>query len=159
MRIRSYDSSPQQYARNMKPTRRASRPARGAAAARTDAARAAPGAMDELEDVFAAVAQHFSLLAEPMRLKILHAICADERTVGEIVEATGATQTNVSRHLGLMHRAGVVTRRRDGSAVYYRVDSPEFVEMCRNVCVQIASRIDGREPLKRGLLEFADERG
>jgi DNA-binding transcriptional ArsR family regulator len=112
---------------------------------------------DELDVVFALVAQHFSLLAEPTRLKILHAICADERSVSDIVAATGATQTNVSRHLGLMHRAGVVTRRREGSVVYYRVDSPEFVEICRNVCVQIASRMDAREPVKRGLLDFANE--
>ncbi|MEP7063475.1 MAG: metalloregulator ArsR/SmtB family transcription factor [Betaproteobacteria bacterium] len=111
----------------------------------------------ELDAVFAIVARHFSLLSEPTRLKILHAICRDERSVSQIVEATGATQTNVSRHLALMHQAGVVTRRRDGSTVFYRVDDPEFVEICRNVCVQIASRIDEREPLKLGLLEFANE--
>ena len=135
----------------MKPVRtRASRSTSRPPAAANDA--------DELDVVFALVAQHFSLLAEPTRLKILHAICAAERSVSQIVAATGATQTNVSRHLALMHRAGVVTRRRDGSTVYYRVDSPEFVEICRNVCVQIASRIDAREPLKRGLLDFANER-
>jgi len=120
------------------------------------AARAANDA-DELDVVFALVAQHFSLLAEPTRLKILHAICADERSVSDIVAVTGATQTNVSRHLALMHRAGVVTRRREGSTVYYRVDSPEFVEICRNVCVQIASRMDAGETVKRGLLDFANE--
>ena len=120
--------------------------------------RAAPGAQgDELDRVFAVVAQHFALLAEPTRLKILHAICADERSVSQIVAATGATQTNVSRHLALMHRAGVVTRRRQGSAVYYRVDDPEFVEICRNVCVQIAGRLDERSSLSRGLLDFAHD--
>jgi DNA-binding transcriptional ArsR family regulator len=110
----------------------------------------------ELDAVFAVVARHFSLLSEPTRLKILHVICSDELSVSQIVDATGATQTNVSRHLALMHQAGVVTRRREGSAVYYRVDNPAFVEICRNVCVQIASRIDEREPLKRGLLDFAN---
>ncbi|HEV8500679.1 MAG TPA: metalloregulator ArsR/SmtB family transcription factor [Casimicrobiaceae bacterium] len=120
--------------------------------------RAAPGADgDELDRVFAVVAQHFALLAEPTRLKILHAICADERSVSAIVAATGATQTNVSRHLALMHRAGVVTRRRQGSAVYYRVDDPQFVEICRNVCVQIAGRLDERSSLSRGLLDFAHD--
>ena len=114
-------------------------------------------AANELDAVFAVVARHFSLLSEPTRLKILHAICRDERSVSQIVTATGATQTNVSRHLALMHQAGVVTRRRDGSAVFYRVDNPEFVEICRNVCIQIAGRIDEREPLKRGLLDFANE--
>ena len=118
---------------------------------------AGDAAANELDAVFAVVARHFSLLSEPTRLKILHAICRDERSVSQIVAATGATQTNVSRHLALMHQAGVVTRRRDGSAVFYRVDNPEFVEICRNVCIQIAGRIDEREPLKRGLLDFANE--
>ena len=114
-----------------------------------------PGAPDELDEVFAAVARHFGLLAEPTRLKILHAICREERSVTMIVAETGATQTNVSRHLGLLRDAGVVSRRRVGNIAYYRVINPEFVEMCRNVCVQIAGRIDAREPLKRELLEFA----
>jgi DNA-binding transcriptional ArsR family regulator len=109
----------------------------------------------ELDVVFAAVARYFGLLAEPTRLKILHAICNDERSVSQIVAITGATQTNVSRHLALMHQAGVVSRRREGSTVFYRVDDPEFVETCRKVCVQIAGRIEEREPLKRGLLDYA----
>ncbi len=89
---------------------------------------AAPAAMgpEELDDVFDSVARYFSLLAEPTRLKILHTICHDERSVSSIVAATGATQTNVSRHLSLMHQAGVVSRRRDGSTVYYKVLDPEF---------------------------------
>ncbi len=113
------------------------------------------GVPDELDEVFVAVARHFGLLAEPTRLKILHAICREERSVTMIVAETGATQTNVSRHLALLRDAGVVSRRRVGNIAYYRVIDPEFVEMCRNVCVQIAGRIDARAPLKRELLEFA----
>jgi len=113
------------------------------------------GPIDELDDVFAAVARHFGLLSEPTRLKILHTICRDERSVKSIVAATGATQTNVSRHLALMREAGVVGSRREGTTIYYRVNDPEFVEICRNVCVQIAGRIDARQPLRKDLLEFA----
>ncbi len=116
---------------------------------------ASPGLGDELDEVFAVVARYFGLLSEPTRLKILHTICQEERSVSAIVAATGATQTNVSRHLALLHQAGVVSRRRERSAVYYRVTDPEFVEVCRTVCVQIAGRIDARQPLKRDLLDFA----
>jgi len=119
------------------------------------AARAPSAANSELDLVFAVVARYFGLLSEPTRLKILHTICQDERSVSAIVAATGATQTNVSRHLALLHQAGVVSRRRAGNVVYYRVDDPEFVEICRSVCVQIASRIDEQKPLKRDLLQFA----
>lgn len=113
---------------------------------------------DDLDDVFGSVARYFSLLAEPTRLKILHTICSEERSVSAIVAATGATQTNVSRHLSLMHQAGVVSRRRQGSAVFYKVIDPEFVDICRSVCLRIASRIEAREPLRRELLEFAGAR-
>ena len=114
---------------------------------------------DELAGVFAAVAHYFSLLSEPTRLRILHAICQAEQSVSAIVAATGATQTNVSRHLALLHQAGVVSRRRDGNTVYYGVADPEFVSICRSVCVQIAGRIDAHAPLRRDLLGFAAQRG
>lgn len=118
-------------------------------------AKASAGPADELDQVFAVVARYFGLLSEPTRLKILHTICQDERSVSAIVAATGASQTNVSRHLALMHQAGVVARRRVGNTVYYQVCDPEFVEICRSVCVQIAGRIDEQKPLKRDLLQFA----
>lgn len=110
---------------------------------------------EELNEVFGAVARYFGLLSEPTRLKILHTICHDERSVSAVTAATGATQTNVSRHLSLMHQAGVVSRRRDGSTVYYKVVDPEFGEMCRSVCVRIASRMEASDALKRELLDFA----
>jgi DNA-binding transcriptional ArsR family regulator len=113
---------------------------------------------DELEHVFASVARYFALLSEPTRLKILHAICQSEQSVSAIVAATGATQTTVSRHLALLHQAGVVSRRRERSNVCYRVTDPMFVDICRNVCVQIAARIDERAPLRNELLEFAAQR-
>jgi DNA-binding transcriptional ArsR family regulator len=123
------------------------------------ARRAAPPDGDELDRVFAVVARHFAVLSEPTRLKILHAICQSERSVSAIVKETGATQTNVSRHLSLMSNVGVVSRRREGTTVYYRVANPEFVEICRTVCVQIASRIDEQKPLRKGLLQFAADHG
>ena len=85
------------------------------------------------------------------RLRILHAICQSEQSVSAIVAATGATQTNVSRHLALLLRAGVVGRRREGTTVYYSIADPEFVTICRSVCVRIAGRIDAALPLRRDL--------
>jgi DNA-binding transcriptional ArsR family regulator len=113
---------------------------------------------EELDQVFDSVARYFSLLAEPTRLKILHTICTAERSVSQIVAATGATQSNVSRHLSTMHQAGVVSRRRDGGAVYYQVLDPELIAICRTVCVRIASRIEAGEPLRRELLDYAAAR-
>lgn len=96
--------------------------------------------MDELNKVFEGVAEYFGLLAEPTRLKILHCLCRGEKAVNEVVDALGLTQANTSRHLNLLYRAGVVDRRRDGSQVFYRIVDPNFVDLCRTVCVTVASR-------------------
>jgi DNA-binding transcriptional ArsR family regulator len=109
----------------------------------------------DLDPVFTAVARYFGLLAEPTRLKILHSICDAERQVSAIVDETGASQTNVSRHLSLMHQAGVVTRRKERNAVFYKVCDPVFADVCRTVCIQIAGRIEERRPLRDELLDFA----
>ena len=110
--------------------------------------------MDELDPVFDAVAAYFAVLSEPTRLKIMHAVCNGERTVSQIVAETGSTQTNVSRHLGLMHRHGVLTRRKDGNQVYYSVADQTMVELCRSVCNRIAGSIDERRALKRQFLSL-----
>jgi len=110
--------------------------------------------MDELDPVFDAVAAYFSVLSEPIRLRIVHAVCEREKPVSQIVEEIGATQTNVSRHLSLMFRSGVLSRRKDGNQVYYRVADAAMVEICRNVCNQIAGRMDEKKPLRRGLLRL-----
>lgn len=110
--------------------------------------------MNELDPVFNSVATYFSVLAEPMRLKIMHAVCNEEKTVSQIVAETGATQTNISRHLGLMHRHGVLARRRNGTQVLYSVADPTMVELCRSVCNRIASGIDERRALRRQFLKL-----
>jgi DNA-binding transcriptional ArsR family regulator len=109
--------------------------------------------MDELGPVFEAVSRYFTLLSEPMRVRILHAICQQDKTVSEIVAETGATQTNVSRHLNTMHRAGVLTRRKNGNFIYYGVGDATLTEICRAVCVQIAARDDDAD--RSRLMAFA----
>lgn len=92
----------------------------------------------ELGRVFESAAGYLALLAEPTRLRILHAICSEEHSVGEIVSLTGISQTNVSRHLAMMYRARVLHRRRSGNAVYYSVADATLIEICRSVCAHVA---------------------
>jgi DNA-binding transcriptional ArsR family regulator len=111
--------------------------------------------VDELGRVFETVSRYFSLLAEPMRIRILHSICDQERTVTEIVAETGSTQTNISRHLSTMYRAGVLTRRKDGSFIYYGVADQALTEICRTVCVHIAGQLDGERAEQASLIDLA----
>ncbi len=113
--------------------------------------------VDELGRVFETVSRYFALLSEPMRIRILHAICEGERSVSEIVEETGATQTNISRHLNSMYRAGVLTRRKEGNFTYYGVSDTALTEICRTVCVHIAARVSGDTADSKDLLQFAHD--
>jgi len=79
------------------------------------------------------VAGQFRLLSEPMRLKILQAICVKPLTVGEIVDATGATQSNVSKHLSLLSSAGIITREKNGQFVLYGISNPLTLKLCELV--------------------------
>jgi len=108
----------------------------------------------EVDDVLESVASYFSLLSEPTRLKVLHSICERERSVGEIVVETGLTQPTVSRQLSGLYARGVLSRRKQGSMVFYRVVDATLVELCRAACVRIAGQIEARRPLKRALLKF-----
>jgi DNA-binding transcriptional ArsR family regulator len=81
----------------------------------------------------AVVARHFKLLGEPMRLKILQAVCDAPRTVNDIVAAVGATQANVSKHLALLAAAGIVTRQKTGQFVYYGIRDPLTLKLCQLV--------------------------
>lgn len=98
--------------------------------------------MDDMHEVFESVARYFSVLGEPTRLRILHALCQEEKCVNDIIKVTGMAQANVSRHLGLMYQAGMLSRRRDGTQIFYRVADPMYVELCRTVSNQVTGRAD-----------------
>lgn len=113
--------------------------------------------MDEMGEVFESVARYFMVLSEPARLRILHAICQEEKAVGAIVEETELAQSNVSRHLNMMYQAGVLRRRRDGSQVFYSVTDSTLTDVCRAVCVRVSSELDGKKGLKRSVQDLIQE--
>ena len=90
------------------------------------------------------IASRFRLMSEPMRLKILHTLGDREMNVSELVGAIGANQANVSKHLGILHTAGVVSRRKEGLTVYYRVTDETIFELCDVVCSRLISHFDLR---------------
>jgi DNA-binding transcriptional ArsR family regulator len=84
------------------------------------------------------VAERFRILGDPMRLRLLQILAEGERSVAELVEASGASQANVSKHLQLMLHAGVLERRKEGLFVYYAVRDPRVFELCDLVCGSLA---------------------
>lgn len=86
------------------------------------------------EDALQLVAQRFAVLAEPMRLRLIQALFDGERNVTDLVEATGGTQANVSRHLQTLIAAHVLARRKEGLQVFYRIGDPTIPKLCELVC-------------------------
>jgi ArsR family transcriptional regulator, virulence genes transcriptional regulator len=69
-------------------------------------------------------------MAHPLRLAILHYLKDEEKTVNDIVETLGASQSNVSQHLALMRQRQIVKTRKVGSTVYYQVSNPKISQAC-----------------------------
>ena len=108
----------------------------------------------ELERLYQVVSEYFGLLSEPTRLKILNAICDGERSVSDIVERVGASQTNVSRHLNLMYGKGVLKRRREGQMSFYSIADPNVVTLCRTACVHMAGQLEDHPVSSRVVKRF-----
>jgi DNA-binding transcriptional ArsR family regulator len=70
------------------------------------------------------------VLADPKRLRLIDALRDGERNVGQLAEVLGATYPNISQHLTVMRDAGLVTSRRDGTTIYYRLAYPQILQAC-----------------------------
>ena len=86
------------------------------------------------EPLIELVAQRFRVLGEPMRIKLLDLLRDRDATVGELQDALGGSQQNVSKHLGILHAAGMVSRTKDGTQVRYSISDPSVFELCEQVC-------------------------
>lgn len=80
------------------------------------------------------IARRFAVLGEPMRLRLIHALFAGEQNVTALVELTGGTQANVSRHLQTLMHGHLVSRRKDGLQVFYAIADPTLFQLCELVC-------------------------
>ena len=96
------------------------------------------------DEMLHSIANRFKVLSEPMRLKILRAICTGEKTVQEIVEEAEASQANVSKHLSLMYENGLVERRKDGLKCYYRLADESVFQVCGLISKSIESNLQER---------------
>ena len=101
-----------------------------------------PAAGADKGRVFELAAELFGILATPMRLRILSALCDKEKSVSELLQEIDTTQPNLSQHLNLLYRSGVLAKRKEGTQVIYRVQSEKAVTLCRTVCTQIAIEMD-----------------
>jgi DNA-binding transcriptional ArsR family regulator len=95
-------------------------------------------AEDEMLAVFEKAAELFAVLSTPIRLRIISELCQGEKSVGQLLDHVGLAQPNMSQHLNIMYRAGIVGKRRQGAQMIYRIADESAVGVCRAVCTQVA---------------------
>jgi DNA-binding transcriptional ArsR family regulator len=88
------------------------------------------------------IAQRFRVLGEPMRIALLDRLRDGDATVGELTEATGATQQNVSKHLGVLLNAGIVSRTKRGTSSVYAIADDTVFALCEQVCGGLRRQLD-----------------
>jgi DNA-binding transcriptional ArsR family regulator len=99
------------------------------------------------EPLIELVAQRFRVLAEPMRIKLLDRLREGDATVGELQEALGASQQNVSKHLGILHAAGMVSRTKQGNHARYAISDRSVFELCDQVCGGVRRQLQELEAI------------
>ena len=88
------------------------------------------------------VATYFQALSEPTRLHILNILREGERNVGDLAQLCGSTAANVSRHLSLLTKHGMVVRDSRGTSAYYRIADPSIFALCDLVCGNISRQME-----------------
>src|SRR6266536_465415 len=79
--------------------------------------------------LYQAKAEFFKTLGHPARIRVLELLSEREYAVGEMLPGVGVEATNLSQPLGVLRRAGLVSFRKEGSAVYYSLTSPQVAEL------------------------------
>ena len=93
-------------------------------------------------DLVDLIAERFRALSEPTRIKLLDRLREGEASVLDLTEAIGTTEQNVSKHLGVLHRAGIVARRKQGNFAYYSIADERVVRKHRAVVEQQLVALD-----------------
>jgi DNA-binding transcriptional ArsR family regulator len=88
------------------------------------------------------IAERFRVLGEPMRVRLLDALREAPATVQELQRATDASQQNVSKHLGVLLRSGLVSRRKEGNFSLYAIADEGVFELCEQVCGGLRRQLD-----------------
>jgi DNA-binding transcriptional ArsR family regulator len=103
---------------------------------------------DELVEL---IARRFRVIGEPMRIRLLDRLREGEATVNELSEALGASQQNISKHLGVLAEVGILGRRKAGTHVYYRIVDESVFALCEQVCGSVQEQLRTLNELVEGV--------
>jgi DNA-binding transcriptional ArsR family regulator len=92
--------------------------------------------LDAMRDAADSACALMKVLANPDRLLLLCQLAESEKNVGELQESLGIVQPTLSQQLAVLRSASLVATRRDGKNIYYRIASPEALEVMQTLYVQ-----------------------
>jgi DNA-binding transcriptional ArsR family regulator len=93
------------------------------------------------EDLADLIARRFRALGDPLRVRLLDLLRDGELSVNVLAEQLGAGQQNVSKHLAVLTDAAMVTRRKDGTHVYYRIADEAVFALCEQICGSLQQQL------------------
>jgi len=89
-------------------------------------------------------------LANPKRLEIIDKLRARELSVTALAEAMKISQANLSQHLAIMRQRGIVTTRREGLNVFYKLSNPKIIQACDLMRQVLLEHLEAAAELARG---------
>jgi DNA-binding transcriptional ArsR family regulator len=92
-------------------------------------------------DLAELISERFRVIGDPTRIRILDQLRRGELSVNEITERLDTSQQNVSKHLGVLHRAGIVDRRKQGTSSLYVIADETIYDLCEQVCGGLQDRL------------------
>lgn len=101
------------------------------------------------------VANYFQALSDPTRLRILNLLQDGERNVGELAQLCEFTSANISRHLAILGKHGLVARTSRGTSVYYRIADESVYALCDLVCGSIGRQFEQSAPTRNPFMRAA----
>lgn len=96
------------------------------------------------------IAQRFRVIGDQTRIRLLDRLREGSATVGELTAAIGGSQQNVSKHLGVLHQAGIVSRAKEGTSVRYAIADASVYALCEQVCGGLRDQVSELDALLAG---------
>jgi DNA-binding transcriptional ArsR family regulator len=109
------------------------------------------------EGLMTKVAERLAVLGQAVRLRLVEQLAAGAATPQELADALGLSQQNVSKHLQILHRSGLVTRRPDGANVFYALKDESTVKLLEDVVSSVALHLREMSELASGVPDHRTE--
>ncbi len=100
-----------------------------------------------MKELFKLQSDICKIMANPVRMEIIYALKEGEKGVGELVESTGLTKSNVSQHLSVLKSATMVNARREGQNIFYSIANEKLLEACRLMREVLMEQLNEKQKL------------